>query len=180
MTRPCKFGTQVKPFHFILTTQTLLIDYTYYSTHLGAKAAKYYYYQQCPEEDLKTLIHQHGHAIVGVAVHGHSFNDYSSGVLEDCEYDGISKPVNHAVVAVGYGTENGVDYWLLKNSWGDGWGEKGFIKVKRGTCGIKESSCTSTTCVATEGPADKVPVKEKPATPSSTCNVLSKCFYQPL
>ena len=77
---------------------------------------------------------------------------------------------------MGYGTENGVDYWLLKNSWGDWWGEKGFIKVKRGTCGIKENSCTSTTCVATEGPADKVPVKEKPATPSSTCNVLSKWF----
>ena len=120
------------------------------------------------------MIHQHGHAIVGVAVHGHSFNDYSSGVLEDCEYDDISKPVNHAVVAVGYGTDNGVDFWLLKNSWGENWGENGFIKVKRGTCGIEESSCTSTTCVATQEAADPTPDPPPPPPPSASCNVVGE------
>ena len=44
---------------------------------------------------------------------------------------------NHAVLAVGYGTENGQDYWLVKNSWGTNWGENGFIKIKMGTCGIE-------------------------------------------
>jgi len=155
----------------------------------GAMANNYIYKAQCPEEDLKTLIHEHGHAVVLVAAHGKSWDNYQSGVLEDCEYHKkcpeesslpktdpnykVCKKVNHAVVAVGYGTENGVDYWLLKNSYSDSWGENGFFKVKRGTCGIEENSCTTTTCVATPEGADPVPDSlAKPTTPSATCNVL--------
>jgi len=37
--------------------------------------------------------------------------------------------VNHAVVAVGYGNEDGMDYWLIKNSWGADWGDNGFFRM---------------------------------------------------
>ena len=55
---------------------------------------------------------------------------FSSGIYSDPTC--TSQPVNHAIVAVGYGTLNGVDYWVVRNSWGAGWGIGGYALVKRG------------------------------------------------
>lgn len=55
-----------------------------------------------------------------------------AGVFTDDNCKGYT---NHAVLAVGYGhdDETGLDYWLIKNSWGEDWGEEGYFKIKRGS-----------------------------------------------
>ncbi|KAL7012566.1 hypothetical protein ACKWTF_014929 [Chironomus riparius] len=60
-----------------------------------------------------------------------NFQDYASGVYSSTDCNN-SLP-NHAVTIVGYGTDpNFGDYWLLKNSWSNKWGENGFGRIARG------------------------------------------------
>jgi len=56
---------------------------------------------------------------------------YESGVFTP-PAGGIHTDIDHAVQLVGFGTEsNGLDYWLVRNSWGTTWGEEGYIKLQR-------------------------------------------------
>jgi C1A family cysteine protease len=68
------------------------------------------------------------------------FQSYSSGVLTSSS---CGTNLDHGVLIVGYGEEDGQKYWLVKNSWGTTWGEKGYVKIARsdstddaGICGI--------------------------------------------
>ena len=77
---------------------------------------------------------------VAVAAGNDVFRNYSSGVVT--EADGCPTRVDHAIVAVGYGTEDGVGYYIVRNSWNTTWGDQGYIKIAqstgKGVCGINQ------------------------------------------
>jgi cathepsin L len=73
-----------------------------------------------------------------------TFYDYKSGVYY---YDKCGKDINHAMLMVGFGTDPDYgDYWIIKNSWGPDWGERGFARVARNkgnVCNIAHSAVVS-------------------------------------
>lgn len=75
---------------------------------------------------------------VAIEADQREFQLYAGGVFDaPC-----GTALDHGVLVVGYGSENGSDYWVVKNSWGDFWGDKGYIRLARGItnaagqCGI--------------------------------------------
>lgn len=88
------------------------------------------------EEDIKNFLIKTGP--LAVALNANPLQFYESGILDLDSSECHPRGLNHAVVLVGYGVENGVDYWIVRNSWGSGWGEDGYFRIARGkgTCGI--------------------------------------------
>ena len=90
------------------------------------------------EDAIKEYLYETGP--LAIAMNADPLQYYSSGIINytarQCDPDGM----NHAVTLVGYGTSNGTPYWLVRNSWGKSWGEKGYFRVYRGTgvCGINQ------------------------------------------
>ena len=92
------------------------------------------YYGACGEKAMMTELFNHGPFVVGFEV-GSGFSSYSHGVFQTEEKlpeKNHFERVNHAVLIAGYGEENGTPYWKVKNSWGKGWGEDGYFRIKRG------------------------------------------------
>ena len=102
-------------------------------------------FSQCVDVTPNNQVHlkeavANGPVSVAIEADQRIFQFYSGGVID--EYS-CGTNLDHGVLIVGYGSEDGKDYWLVKNSWGDDWGENGYVKIARsnstndsGICGI--------------------------------------------
>merc|ERR1719512_415684 len=135
----------------------------------GAKVTSAITDYSCNEDKLKKLVYKYGAVATGIYASDNSFGNYAKGVFDGCS----TTQINHAVTVVGYGTESGKPYWLVKNSWGDNWGDGGYIKIARGKseCGIG-GNCALVECskTGTASPAPQAP-PPAPVPASQTCDI---------
>lgn len=106
------------------------------------------FYGACNEELMKINLVNNGPLAVGFEVYN-DFMHYKGGVYHHTFIEDKFNPfelTNHAVLLVGYGTDpQAGDYWIVKNSWGTGWGENGFFRIRRGNdeCAIESMAVQS-------------------------------------
>lgn len=105
----------------------------YCRENVRPKVGKFKGYARIPSGDdaaLMEAIYSRGPVAVSLDASQDSFSFYSGGIYEEpnCSYE--YDDLDHAMVAVGYGTDDkGTAYWIIKNSWAKFWGEDGYIRV---------------------------------------------------
>ncbi|NP_001080822.1 cathepsin S precursor [Xenopus laevis] len=143
----CSGGFMTSAFQYVIDNNGIDSD-SYYPYHamdekchyeLAGKASSCVKYTEIvpgTEDNLKQALGTIGPISVAIDGTRPTFFLYKSGVYSD---PSCSQEVNHGVLAIGYGTLNGQDFWLLKNSWGTYYGDKGFVRIARNKgnlCGV--------------------------------------------
>ncbi|KAF8029603.1 hypothetical protein BT93_E2124 [Corymbia citriodora subsp. variegata] len=134
----CEGGLTNKAFQYIIQNEGIAsedsypyqeMDGTCDSTEAAQQATKIKSFADLqPGEDelLKAVAQQP--VSIGIAASGQEFSSYSGGVFNgDC-----GEELDHAVVVVGYGTSEDGKFWKIRNSWGETWGENGYMRIQRG------------------------------------------------
>ncbi|XP_047333083.1 zingipain-2-like [Impatiens glandulifera] len=149
LNKGCKGGRMERAFKFItsnggIDTESdypyLVADGVCNTTKLNKKMVSIDSYEFVPANNEYALKKAVAHQPISVAIeaYGREFRLYESGIFTG----NCGTALDHAVAAVGYGSEHGVDYWIVRNSWGENWGEEGYVRLKRnvfsrkGKCGI--------------------------------------------
>ncbi|KAL2894710.1 Oryzain alpha chain, partial [Bienertia sinuspersici] len=181
----CNGGLMDYAFQFIIKNGGIDTDEDYpYKARDGrcdtyrknAKVVSIDDYEDVPGYDEKSLQKAVANQPVSVAIEGggRDFQLYESGVFTGS----CGTALDHGVAVVGYGSEQGLDYWIVRNSWGKAWGEEGYIRMERNTkvagmCGmaiepsypIKES----------QNPPNPGPSPPSPIKPPSVCDSYYSC-----
>ena len=167
----CNGGLPSQAFEYISSTKGLQYDkdYTYkakngkcvYNQEKAVAYVKYgsYNITQGDEKELAAKLFEVGPVSVAFDVIT-GFQRYHSGVYTSKVCGKTAKSVNHAVLATGYGIENNLKFWNVKNSWGASWGNHGYFKIEReaNMCAISQCNSfpqidSSSTQIATEATA---------------------------
>lgn len=151
----CNGGLMTNAFDYVIKYQAgrfnLETDYPYKAVQQNcaydkskafAHVSKYINIVEGDEQDLESKCAQYGPVCVAIDADHFSFKFYREGIYKE---EGCSSTsLDHGVTLVGYGSEDKVKYWIVKNSWGRGWGEKGFIRMLKdhdNHCGIATNAC---------------------------------------
>merc|ERR1712228_11863 len=123
-----------------------------------------------------------GPVSVAIEADQSSFQYYSSGVLTGT----CGTSLDHGVLAVGFGSESGTDYWKVKNSWGTSWGMDGYVLIERGVnkCGIASGPPSYPTvdgaappAPPTPGPAPTPDTPTPAPSPAPSCTDTEDSYY---
>lgn len=135
-------------------------------------------YEDVPTNDEDALRKAVASQPIAVAIEGggREFQLYSSGVFTGR----CGTALDHGVTVVGYGTDHGVDYWIVRNSWGASWGEEGYIRMERnlgntatGKCGIAMEA--SYPVKVGQNPPNPGPSPPSPIKPPQVCDNYYSC-----
>ncbi|XP_073309877.1 cysteine proteinase mucunain isoform X2 [Primulina huaijiensis] len=143
----CNGGLMDYAFQFIMSNGGMDTedDYPYKGvesecdfTRKNAKIVSIDGYEDVPQDE-KSLRKAVAHQPVSVAIEasGRALQLYTTGVFTgECGTE-----LDHGVVVVGYGTEKGVNYWIVRNSWGTNWGEDGYFRLERSAINAPSGKC---------------------------------------
>jgi len=178
----CEGATAEIAFDYLSTSAGLFEEYQYsYASYYGKDydctlpsgnpVASISGFVKLPENNYTALMNAVATlGPIAISVDATTFGAYSSGVFDGCNQ--VKPDIDHAVVLMGYGTDNGQDYWLIRNSWAPDYGELGYIRVLRtsdeeGRCGTDTTPQDGSAC---KGETDPVKV-------CGTCGIIYDTAY---